>query len=105
MSTTASTADKSAGQQKINHDQLRLSAMLVAMVAPFMGKSDPRHYLNGINVRPHPNGGAIIAASNGHVLGAVHDKLATCEHEVTLHLASGIVTACRAHQGDKRELV
>jgi hypothetical protein len=79
--------------------------MRVAMVAPFMAKGDTRHFLNGINVRPHPDGGAVITATNGHIMGAVHDRLAICEHEVTLQLHSSIVSACRAHQKDSRELV
>lgn len=90
---------------KPNHDRLRLSAKLVAVIAPFMAKGDPRPYLNAINVRPHPDGGAVIAATNGYIMGVVHDKLAVCEHEVTLQLQTGIVAACRMHHNDVRELV
>jgi hypothetical protein len=101
----APARQKSSTTNKSSHDRLRLSAMRVAMVAPFIAKDDPRFYLKGINVRPHPDGGAIITATNGHILGAVHDKLATCDHEVTLQIHPSIVAACRLHKGDQRELV
>jgi len=89
----------------INHDKLRVSAKLVALVTPFMAKADIRYYLNGINVRPHPHGGAVICATNGHMLAAVHDPDGVCEHEVTLSISSGTVAALKARGNGGRELV
>lgn len=104
-STPRPTQSNSKPAGRISHDRLCLSAMRVAVVAPFMAKQDPRHYLNGINVRPHPEGGAVICATNGTIMGAVHDKFAVCDQEVTLQLHPSIVIACRAHHSDRRQLV
>lgn len=83
----------------VSHDNLRLSARLVALVTPFMAAKDIRYYLCGVNVRPHPDGGAVICATNGHVLGAVHDKDAVCDHEVILVISTNTVVALKA-RGD-----
>jgi hypothetical protein len=88
----------------ISHDNLRVSAKLVALVTPFMAKADIRYYLNGINIRPHATGGAVICATNGHMLAAVHDPDGVCEHEVTLNISSGTVTALKARGNGGREL-
>lgn len=87
------------------HTKLRLTAKLLTLVLPFMAKSDVRYYLNGINVRPHKDGGAIITATNGHALGAVHDRHAVCEHEVILRFDARMQQACAAGLADEREVV
>lgn len=86
------------------HANLRLTAKLLPIVAPFMAKQDIRYYLNGINVRPHKDGGAIITATNGHALGAIHDRRAVCEHEVILRLDARLQQACAGRAAD-REVV
>lgn len=88
----------------VSHDKLRVSAKLVALVTPFMAKADIRYYLNGINVRPHPAGGAVICATNGHMLAAVHDPDGVCEHEVTLSISPGTVAALKARGNGGRVL-
>lgn len=89
----------------VSHDKLRVSAKLVALVTPFMATNDIRYYLNGISIRPHPAGGAIITATNGHVLGAVHDPDAMCEHDVILSITAGTIAALKARSSSGRELV
>ena len=76
------------------HHKLSLTANLIPLVAPFMPANDIRFYLNGINVRPHPDGGAVICATNGHVLAVVRDHAAVCEREVIIHLRKSTVAAC-----------
>lgn len=87
------------------HAKLRLTARLLPLVLPFMAKTDIRYYLNGINVRPHKAGGAIIVATNGHALGAVHDRHAVCEHEVILRFDARMSQACAVGLADEREVV
>ena len=94
----------SADAAPISHDKLRISAKLVALVTPFMAKADIRYYLNGINIRPHASGGAVICATNGHVLGAVHDPDAECEREVILCISPATIAALKA-RGSGRQLV
>jgi hypothetical protein len=78
------------------HANLRLTAKLLPIIAPFIAKADIRYYLNAINVRPYAGGGAIICATNGHALGAIHDPDAVCEHEVILRFDSRMQQASAA---------
>lgn len=87
------------------HANLRLTAKLLPIIAPFIAKSDIRYYLNGINVRPHKDGGAVICATNGHVLGAIHDPDAVCEHEVILRFDTRMQQACAAGLANDRAVV
>lgn len=87
------------------HANLRLTAKLLPIIAPFIAKNDIRYYLNAINVRPHKDGGAVICATNGHALGAIYDEDAVCEHEVTLRFDLRMQQACAAGLKNKREVV
>lgn len=87
------------------HANLRLTAKLLPIIAPFIAKADIRYCLNGINVRPHKDGGAIITATNGHALGAIHDPGAVCEHEVTLRFDTRMQQACATGLSSDREVV
>lgn len=49
---------------------LKISARDLARVAPFVAAQDVRYYLNGVNIEPHPEG-AILTATNGHILAAM----------------------------------
>lgn len=87
------------------HANLRLTAKLLAIIAPFIAKNDIRYYLNAINVRPHKDGGAVIVATNGHALGAIHDRDAVCEHEVTLRFDGRMQQACATGLKSDRAVV
>jgi hypothetical protein len=87
------------------HANLRLTAKLLTIIAPFIAKNDVRYYLNAINVRPHKDGGAVICATNGHALGAIYDKDAVCEREVTLRFDARMQQACAAGLKNNREVV
>jgi hypothetical protein len=87
------------------HAKLRLTAKLLPIIAPFIAKADIRYYLNAINVRPHKDGGAVICATNGHVLGAIYDPEAICEYEVILRFDSRMQQACAAGLTNNRHVV
>lgn len=74
--------------------KISLTASLIGLVAPFIGRGDIRYYLDGINIRPAEGGGAIIAATNGHAMGYVLDRDAVCEKEVTLRITPAIIREC-----------
>jgi hypothetical protein len=87
------------------HANLKLTAKLLPIITPFMAKNDIRYYLNAINVRPHKDGGAVICATNGHVLGAIYDPDAVCEEEVILRFDGRMQQACAAGLKDDRQVV
>jgi hypothetical protein len=39
---------------------------------------DIRYYLNGVYVQPHPNGGVLLVATDGHRLVCIHDETGSC---------------------------
>ncbi|MFB2682771.1 hypothetical protein [Shewanella mangrovisoli] len=44
------------------------------MLAAFAAKQDVRYYLNGFHVKPHPEKGVILTATDGHCLVTIHDE-------------------------------
>ena len=44
------------------------------MLAAFAAKQDARYYLNGFHVKPHPEKGVILTATDGHCLVTIHDE-------------------------------
>ncbi|MFH1806867.1 MAG: hypothetical protein ABID63_18455 [Pseudomonadota bacterium] len=45
----------------------------------FISKEETRYYLNGVLIEPHPDGGVIMAATDGHALIAIRDRKARFE--------------------------
>ncbi len=82
-----------------------LTAKLLALVAPFMGKNEPRHYLNAINVRPAAGGGAIIVATDGKAIAYVLDRDAVCDRELTIKVDGRALQACAVRGSIPRQLV
>lgn len=78
---------------------MKLTARLLPLVAPFMAQGDIRYYLNGINVRPHPEGGALIAACDGHTLGVIYDRDAEgVETDMVLKIDKRTIAACAVYK-------
>lgn len=50
-----------------------IDAALAALVLPFAATDDIRYYLNGIYITPLQEGGALIAATDGHMLFCARD--------------------------------
>lgn len=53
----------------MNLAEIHVSELLA--VAPFRAEKDVRYYLDGIYVEPHPEGGAVLVATNGHVMAVI----------------------------------
>lgn len=53
---------------------MKLSSSAVRLALAFAAKTDVRYYLNGVNVEPHPAGGAQITGCDGHRVLQVHDR-------------------------------
>ena len=83
-----------ARQEAVSAPQITLTAKYIPLVAPFMATKDMRYYLCGINVRPHKDGGVLIAATNGHVLALAYDREGSVDGEYILHIDQRTVAAC-----------
>lgn len=64
-----------------------INATVARMLLPFICTEETRYYLCGISIEPHPNGGALCIATNGHVMGLVHDVDAICDRKTLVSVA------------------
>lgn len=91
---TATTAPEQAALEGIPeaekpdvHMIVRISAVAVKLVFPFAAVEDIRFYLNGINIRPLDDGGAMITATDGHRYIVVRDPRGYVEKEVIVSIS------------------
>lgn len=61
----------------------------------FKAKRDIRYYLNGVHVTPHKDGGAVLVATNGHMMMVIRDEKAICTESAIFHVQSGLDSACK----------
>ena len=81
---------------------LTIHASYVPLLMPFCeSKNDARYYLKGFNATPHPSGGVLLCATNGHILGLFHDPAGSCSDDSAIWgLASDTIRACNAKRSD-----
>ena len=60
---------------------MNVSARLLRAVALAQSTEESRYYLCGVHVEPHPDGGVILVATNGHVMTVARDPDGTCDAE------------------------
>jgi hypothetical protein len=77
---------------KMNDFKFGFSPVYVKALSKFMAKNDVRYYLNGFNIKPHPKGGVILTATNGHALVTIHDELGFSDAEYTMPLSKRFVS-------------
>jgi hypothetical protein len=71
-----------------------ITSKYVPILAEFMGKNDIRYYLNGIYVEPHPQGGIVLIATDGHAMVLIHDVEGKSNGSYINALPASIVSAC-----------
>lgn len=75
-------------------DFARISARDLARVLPFRADQDVRYYLNGICVEPVP-GGAVIVATNGHLLAAMRSQDTVVSERVIVNVTPAFAAAVK----------
>lgn len=76
-----------------------INAADLARVAPFVAKGDVRYYLNGVSIEPAP-GGAVIVATNGHMLAANFSPNSHVQRKIILPMNAAFLTKLRSARGD-----
>lgn len=66
-------------------------------VAPFVADREVRYYLNGIAVEPDEEGGAILIATNGHILAAIRSPHARASSIAIIDWPKNLAAAARAN--------
>jgi hypothetical protein len=74
---------------------LRFSARLFAAVAHFQAVKDIRYYLCGVRWEPHPKGGALLMATDGHRLAIAFDVEGRVDRPQTTVTSPGLCVAAR----------
>lgn len=83
----------------------RVSPRYFAAATIWMGQGDVRHYLNGVAIQPHPEKGALIVATDGHTIAAIHDPDGWCERDIIVGaIPKPLIAACKA-KGKRNELL
>ena len=78
----------------------RFSARLFHATAMFIAKRDIRYYLNGVLFMPHPSGGAMIAATNGHQMCVAYDPTGAAPVDRIVSVCPALEAAAgRFHEG------
>lgn len=73
-----------------------------AEAGAFVTSDASRYALRAIRIEPHPDGGAVIVATDGHTMGVFHDKYATCSEPVTVEFRKEILPFLRPPRAHKR---
>lgn len=75
---------------------IRFNAELFKLASAFQGIKDIRYYLNGVKIEPHPEKGAVAIATDGHMMGVVHDENGICTTPMIIRCPKALMSACKA---------
>lgn len=82
-------------QQRKEKMKVKFNREYLPMLASFMAINDPRYYLNGFHVKPHPEDGVILTATDGHRLVTIHDKNGMSDGEYILPISKPLNAAAK----------
>ena len=75
----------------------RVNPLYLAAIACFAAKNDTRYYLNGICITPHHEKGVLLVATDGTLIGAMHDPDGWVAEEIIVSTPNAaILKACKA---------
>lgn len=75
----------------------RVNPRYFAAAAIWMARNDVRYYLNGVAIQPHPEQGALIIATDGHTIAAIHDPDGWCERDIIVGtIPKQLIAECKA---------
>ena len=73
-----------------------INAKYYSEAGAFTSKEESRYVLRAIRVEPHPEGGAVIIATDGHTLGLFYDEQGICTEPVQVEYRPEIAKFCEA---------
>lgn len=84
---------------------IQFNAKYLPALMPFRGIGDIRRYLAGINITPHEAGGALLVATNGHMLMCIYDRTAVCSEPATFVVGVDAAKFCTGRSGSADPVV
>lgn len=82
-----------------------ISAIIADAASTYVSTDECRYALNGIYVHPHPEVGAVIVATDGHRLIAIHDQAGSCSEASIIRFAKPARQALKACKNAERLLM
>lgn len=71
------------------------------ILAVFMAKQDVLYNLNGFHVKPHPEQGVILTATDGHRLVTIHDEEGLADGEFIFPISRNLLAASKRRPDKK----
>jgi hypothetical protein len=83
-----------------------INAKYYAEAGAFTSKEESRYTLRAIRIEPHPEGGAVIVATDGHTMGVFYDAEAICDKPCQIEFKKEIARFCEpSTQKDKTAFI
>lgn len=79
----------------------RVNPLYLAAIACFAAKNDTRYYLNGICITPHHEKGVLLVATDGTLVGAIHDPDGWVAEEIIVSTPSAAILKACKYRGTK----
>ncbi len=74
---------------------IKFQAKYLPALMRFKATKDIRYYLNGVHATPHKDGGAVLVATNGHIMMAIRDTEAICTEDTIFRVDTGLDRFCK----------
>ena len=85
--------------------KVKFNREYLPMLAAFMAVSDTRYYLNGFHVKPHPDQGVILTATDGHRLVTIHDEEGLADGQYIFPITKKFLAAAKKTKHDENKSV
>lgn len=72
-----------------------IDARIIAAASIWQAVNDVRYYLNGIMVEPHPDGGVVVVATDGHTLFVGRDESGHISAKTIFKFSPRFLTECK----------
>lgn len=76
--------------------EFSVSALAVSFVADFVDAKESRPAMQFMHLQPHPDGGVMVAATNGAALALFHDQYGSANRPGSATLSARMKAACHA---------
>jgi DNA polymerase-3 subunit beta len=90
------------GKEMSGTKETIINARYYIEAGAFVTKEVSRYSL--VRVEPHPDGGAVIVATDGHTMGVFHDREGKCDEPVTIAFRPEIARLAKAKRGTIRQI-
>lgn len=97
--------DEAPDGQEIPADlSIRVNADLFRIAFMCASREETRYFLNGVHIEPHPDGGALLTATDGHRLVSIYDQDGEASESATVSVTKEFLRLCKSGAEIPRQL-